>query len=464
MNSRPISIILLALILGLLGIIGYMAYMMQRSPIPGQPDLTRLVTNTVTQIAVRKVYPTNFLATLGKLNLNWNAIESTNYHAYIANLRSISCPEETIRDIIVTDVAKLFAKRRAAIRAQAQPYRFWQTGEAWENGPAKDPVLRKQLQELEREQRDLVMELLGVDLQTELAKYWNADDEQERMYGFLPQDKRQKVVEMQSKYDELEQEVYASSKGVMLDEDQERLRRIQKQKEAELASVLSPEEFEEYELRNSATANAMRAQMTGFSPTEDEFRKIFHLQKTFDNEFNQAFDSTDETQIEVKAKAQQEAQDALNAEVKKTLGDARYNEWARAQDGDYKALTQITERFDLPKDTADKIFDMKQEAERQKQRIDANPNLTEDQRNKALSAIARETEKSVAGAMGGKVFRAYQKSSGQWLQGLNISSVPPEPPQPIPPQVPQQQPLPPVPFPLIIPGGAVPFGPPSKSQ
>ena len=60
-----------------------------------------------------------------------------------------------------------------------------------------------------------------MDLQTELAKYWNADDEQERMYGFLSPDKRDRVSQLQTKYEQLEQEIYASSKGVMLDEDRE---------------------------------------------------------------------------------------------------------------------------------------------------------------------------------------------------------------------------------------------------
>src|SRR5580765_4316824 len=135
MNRRYVNIALLALNLGLLGTIGYMAYVLKLSPelSPFGPK-ARLVTNTVTQIAVRKVYPTNFLASLGKLPINWRMIESTNYQVYITNLRAIDCPEETIRDIILTDVAKLYAKRRAAIRAQAQPFKFWQTGDAWENG------------------------------------------------------------------------------------------------------------------------------------------------------------------------------------------------------------------------------------------------------------------------------------------------------------------------------------------
>src|SRR5258707_54955 len=451
MNSRSINIVLLALVLGLLGTLGYMTYVMRLNRLPPASEFnSRVITNTVTQIAVRKVYPTNFLASLGKVPLSWNAIESTNYQSYIVNLRSINCPEETIRDIILADIAKLYARRRAAIRARGQPYRFWQTGDAWENGLAKDPIIQKELQDLEREQRDLVRALLGVDLQTELARYWNAEDDQERTYGFLNQEKRQRVVEMQSKYDELEQEVYAASKGVMLDEDQEKLKRIQKQKEAELATLLSPEELEEYELRNSATANGMRSQLTGFQPTEEEFRKVFRLQKAFDNEFNQAFDSTDQNQLETKAKAQQDAQEALNAEVKKSLGETRYNEWLRAQDGDYKALAQVADRFELPKDSIGKVFDMKQEAERLKQKVDANPNLTEPQRNQALAAIASETERSVTAALGDKGFKAYQKANGQWLQNLAISTVPPEPPEPVVAPAPQP-PLPPLPLPFLFP-------------
>src|SRR5258707_15460147 len=196
----------------------------------------------------------------------------------------------------------------------------------------------------------------------------------------------------------------------MLDEGQEKLRRIEKQREAELAGVLTPEEFEEYELRNSATATALRSQMSGFEPTEEEFRRIFRLQKTFDNDFNQAFDASDPNQSAVKARAQQQAQDALNAEIKKSLGEERYNQWARGQDSDYKALVQVAERFDLPKETANRIYDMKQDAERQKQKVDGNPNLTDDQRGKALAAIARETQKAVSATMGDQIFKAYQRA------------------------------------------------------
>jgi hypothetical protein len=439
MDSRKINVVLLGLCLALLGIIGYLIYVVRISPTASNYLVpSRIVTNTVTQIAVRKINSTNLLLeALAGRPLSWAAIESTNYATYITNLHNFSVPDETVRDIIITDVAKLYARRRAALRRTAPPYRFWQTGEDLDSGGRADPTLQGQLRELDKEQRTLIRELLGVDLQTEMAKYWNGeDDTQERLYGFLPQQKREQLKELQDRYDDLQQEIYARSKGLLLDEDQEQLKKLEKAKKAELAQILTPEEQEEYYLRNSSTANSLRYQLSGFNPNEDEFRRIFRLQKTFDDEFGMAFDTTDDTQIEVRSLAQQDAQDALNDEIKKVLGEKRYNEYQRAQDADYKALIQLADRFEMPQDVANKVYDMKLEAEKQKQRIERVPNLSEEQRQNVLAAVARETEKSIAQVLGEKTFKAYRHASGQWINNLSISSEPPAAPAPLPPEPP----------------------------
>jgi hypothetical protein len=152
MDSRKMNVVLLGLCLALLGVIGYLIYLMQISPrtsnylVPG-----RIVTNTVTQIAVRKINSTNLLLeALAGRPLSWAVIESTNYATFITNLRNFNVPEETIRDIIITDVAKLYAKRRAALRRAGPPYRFWQTGEDLDSGGKTDPALQRQLRELDK--------------------------------------------------------------------------------------------------------------------------------------------------------------------------------------------------------------------------------------------------------------------------------------------------------------------------
>ena len=37
----------------------------------------------------------------------WAQLESSDYVSYVANLRRIGCPEQTIRDIIVADICNL---------------------------------------------------------------------------------------------------------------------------------------------------------------------------------------------------------------------------------------------------------------------------------------------------------------------------------------------------------------------
>jgi hypothetical protein len=43
---------------------------------------------------------------------DWHQLETADYPTYIANLRAIKCPEQTVRDIISADVAHLFAVKR----------------------------------------------------------------------------------------------------------------------------------------------------------------------------------------------------------------------------------------------------------------------------------------------------------------------------------------------------------------
>ena len=47
---------------------------------------------------------------------HWSAVESTNYFEYVANLRRIGCPEQTIADIVAADLRALYAEAGPAAR------------------------------------------------------------------------------------------------------------------------------------------------------------------------------------------------------------------------------------------------------------------------------------------------------------------------------------------------------------
>lgn len=52
----------------------------------------------------------------GAKPFHWSQIESRDYRIYVANLRSIGCPDLTLRDIISADVASLYTARRRALQ------------------------------------------------------------------------------------------------------------------------------------------------------------------------------------------------------------------------------------------------------------------------------------------------------------------------------------------------------------
>ena len=432
MNSRRVSLILMAINLGLLAALAYVAYSKRGVPSAAPLEVqTAVVTNTVTQIAVRKINATNhLLASLAGRPLSWRALESTNYFVFIENLRAFACPEETIRDIIITDVAKLYGRRRGELRMQYPAPKFWESFDPL-GGSAEPVELQKKLRFLDKEQRQLIRDLLGVELRWELAKYSGEAESQERSYSFLSPDKQAQVRAMSEQFDELEQDLYVQSRGWMLDGDLEDLRKLQRQRREALASLLSAEELEEYELRFSDTSNNMRSQMTGFQPNEEEFRRIFRLQRTFDQDFEQAYDVRNEDAQAAKAQAQERAQDALTSEIQKVLGPERFAQYQRAQDSDYRSLLQLGERLEMPVEVANKVYSMKQVAERMKYQVESNPNLTDEQRAQAIAVLAKETARSVQSSMGDQFYKAYQANGGQWLGSLTMideSVVPARPP------------------------------------
>lgn len=444
MNSRNLSFALLALNLGLAGTFIYLiATFKGPGPLPATSP-ARLVTNTITQVAVRKVgTSTNFLAALGNRPLSWGALESTNYTVYIQNLLAFGCPEETVRDIILTDLARVHARRRAAIRAQAPPARYWETADVSGGPPPLPPLLQRQLRALEQEMEELTRSLLGVGFRSELVKYWGEDESTAVQLSFLPAEKQHAVQALRDKYAALEEDIYNRARGLLLDEDSAQLRQLARAREAELAQMLTPEEFEAYQLRNSDTAHNLRSQMAGFQPTETEFREIFRLQKAFDDRFSPLPETADAAAQDQRARAEFQAQEALDREIARVLGPERFLEYQRAQEPDYRGLVQLAERFNLSRDVANHVFEMKTAAERQKAQIESNASLSEDQRGQMIAAIARATERNVASAMGEDVFRAYQRAGGQWLgelltvNELNLA-LPPEPPPPPQPVLPPE--------------------------
>jgi len=278
--------------------------------------------------------------------------------------------------------------------------------------------------ELNEEQDELVEELLGVDFRTEIARYWDAGvDLEERMLAFLPVEKRDAVRAVRQRYAALEAAIMSRTQGVLLEADQRELAELRRSERAELAGVLSPAELKEYDLRGSPESSELRSRLAGFGASEQEFRRIFDLEQTYRQTMAAAVAANEPLSAEAYALAETQGRAALNEELVKALGPERGSEYLRFQDADYRQLYQLAERMQVPPSVAQTVYEMRQTAERQKLLVEQNGNLTDEQRQRALLALAWETQRSVSEALGADLFKEYRASGSGWLDGLAVSAV-----------------------------------------
>jgi hypothetical protein len=106
--SLLLNVLLIALVLWLVD---------SSQPAASPPAQIRVqITNSWQEVPfARPGTPPPELATTTFKRFNWSQVESTDYGTYVANLRSIGCPEQTIRDILTADIDTTYLPRREQI-------------------------------------------------------------------------------------------------------------------------------------------------------------------------------------------------------------------------------------------------------------------------------------------------------------------------------------------------------------
>ncbi len=343
-------------------------------------------------------------------NFHWRQVESEDYRTYIANLRSVGCPEETIRDIIIADVNKLYGARRSELIGGGRSKFWWQTSEPL---TTRAQVEReRQLKELDSEKRDLIVQLLGIDIDQELQKYALAENESSERLSFLPPGKREKVKSLLEKYHREHDALFNETEDPSAPPDWKKLKQLRDEREAELARLLSSAELQEYQLRNNETAENLRRSLVGFHPGAEEFREIFGLLKEHDDKF--AFmDPSD-------AAAHQQKRGELNQineQLKNILGEQRYGEYDRSMSDEFQNLFRLTRQYDLPEESATKIFEKNKLLRERSEQVQSDASLSSDQKETALRGYQEELEHTIKDALGERAFRYYKRwGNNHWLQ------------------------------------------------
>jgi hypothetical protein len=337
----------------------------------------------------RVVYVTN--------QLDWSQVESADYRKYIANLRAIRCPEQTIKDIIITDVMKLYALRRGDLQHNGREFRYWETNEKRALTKRQFAERESQLASIDKELPTVLRELLGVNYERELNKYFMDARDEERRLAFLDDAKMTQVLAVRDLIEGLREAAK---------DDPQKLAEIETQRGQLLAQVLTPAEREQYELAMSPTAERLRGELIGFNPTEDEFRMIYELWRGF------------EEKLATASPADREAERArLDADIRAKLGD-RATDYARVQNREYRDLVMFSVQYELPAAMARSLQDMREAALAVRESVMSDANLAGEQREVALRALQEEIERTIRASLGEQLYGSFAQGPGQWVQSL----------------------------------------------
>jgi hypothetical protein len=239
------------------------------------------------------------------------------------------------------------------------------------------------------------------------------DFSQNRSLAFLPAEKASEVRRIIREVETRRADYFASGAAMI---DRDKIASFEKEQQAMIAQVLTPEEMKEYDVRNSTTASTLREQLAAFNPTEEEFRTIFALRRSFDERFGSNFSPT---MSSAEQRARMDAERALTEQIKATLSAPRAAEYDRGTDSNYRRTTQLINRLELPPETATTLWTVQKEFEQRRNELYQRGVPAGEERTQALAALQRDAIARVTPLLGStQNVEVYKQYGGQWIDSM----------------------------------------------
>jgi hypothetical protein len=327
----------------------------------------------------------------------WPALDAgDDLTTLIARLRAAGFPAEIIRAMIMAEISRRYDARINALFESDASTPFWKQPSAFSGPGDKRMDLYSAMQ---RERAKLQRELFA-------DPFFSTDDvtaAQRRQFGNLSKQKIDSLQRIEDDYSEMMAAIRAGTNGIMLADDRAKLALLQNERRADLASVLTPQELADYEMRSSPMVGMLSRYLGGFNPTEAEFRAIFQAQQAFSERVSPS------TTGGYNYEERQNAGRQLGEQIKAALGDARYADYVRESDRSYQQLVRIAERDSIPSDTAMRAFNVRDTVVAESNRIADDTTMTSDQKRVALQTLAERTRNEILGILGPNAGPSYVK-------------------------------------------------------
>lgn len=315
----------------------------------------------------------------------------------LAALTAAGVPLSAARDLLLGRALSRYAERTKGPASSAADQRWWRIGAT---ASRSESSLLAQ-----RELNDAVRAALGMDL------FSNGSDS--GLTSFLPPAKRDALRRIQQDYDEMTAKF--SPDGIQLASDKERLALLRAERDRDIAALLTPAELAEYELRTSSTSLALRARLGDAIQSEEDFRKLYSLQKAFDDQFalNPSSPRPSAEFMQQRAAAERKLQEDFRA----ALGEEKFASLQRAADQELRALDGLASRLNLPAGTTERVAATREALAAESQKITADTSLPMTERRAKLQELASRARTELAQTLGAEAADAYTQRAA-WLSLL----------------------------------------------
>jgi hypothetical protein len=376
MRWRVVALISLGVNLAVIALWGISALVPTRSRSTEPSAAANVAEPIKTNLVVRRQF------------FSWREVESPDYPTYVANLRDIGCPEQTIRDIIIADVNALFTRRRST--EILTPEQQW-----WRPDPDTNVLqaAAEKVRALDEERRGLLARLLGNN--------WEAGDLVNLprptrpgimldgpVLGTLPAETKQALEDVSMRMQDKLQDYLDEQRRQGRTPDRVEMARLRQETRIELQKILIPPQLEEFLLRYSQNANDLRSelgQLRFFTPTPDEFRGIFRATDAIDEQLQSIPPGNDPNNL-----AQRKSlEDQRENQIKIALGPERYREYQLLHDPIYRDAVAAAELAGSP-ESAQIIYEINLATAEEQTRIRADTNLTAEQKSIELKRLELE--------------------------------------------------------------------------
>lgn len=333
----------------------------------------------------------------------WTELKTDDLPAMVEQLRAHGFPPHIVRAVAASRIRETTAARMRALDPQAGSRPFWLS-------PSSDLKLMQQMRQLHREEQQALRELLGPAAdQSDVNTLY-----QGRRFDSVPPEKANDVRRILREFDDRRTDLYTSGSSASAEHGR-RLSALDHAQTEALAAVLTPQELEAYQLRNSDTARSLRAQLSAFDPSEDEFRTLYRLQSEFDAQFGRMYGMPSPEEQQRRSAAQRQ----LTEQITAALGPVRGADYVRSNDYYFRQTNQLVTRLELPAETTTQIWDVKKDIEQRAATIRRDQSIPLADRTRQLAALADEANAKVTPLLGGaRGLEAYQQNGGSWIQSL----------------------------------------------